>query len=361
VWQKYVTTLPGRIHAFQQGYSCPDPACPQSRVLFVSTEAEQLALKGRSFGRDLIVQVGYWRFWEHATIDEILERCQRRKIALSRREILNLLGDFLALLRAAQPAKLAVHREFFEQRGLILGLDGMQPEKGNNCLYIVREEQTGIVLVAETLAESSIQALDERVLQPVASLGFRVRGLVSDAQDEIKKAVAQRFPGVPHHTCHFHCLRDAGQPTFEADRAMKTDLKKALRPKLAGFNRRLKRLSPEDPCRFVLADYVACLRSSLLADGVAPFDLGGLHVCDDLQTVEDSLRRCREKGGVGSWTGCWVSSLFVNTLRIPTLGSSVNVAGCSPWRSGWLYQNRSSHHRKQPTGFVRLCKPIWMS
>jgi hypothetical protein len=295
--------------------------------VFTSAEAEQLTLKGRSFGRDVIVQVGYWRFWQHATLDEILERCQQRKIAISRREILNLLGDFLALLRAAQPAKIAAQRGFFEQQGLILGLDGLQPEKGNDCLYIMREEQTGVVLVAETLATSSIQALDEQVLQPLASLGFRVRGIISDAQDEIQKAVERRFPGVPHHTCHFHCLREAGKPTFEADRALKTDLKQALRPKLSGLSRRLKRLPLEDRCRLVLANYVTCLRSTLLVDGVAPFDLGGLQVCDDLQTVEDSLQRCREKGGTSSWTGCWLSSLFIAALRTPMLGSSVNSAG----------------------------------
>jgi hypothetical protein len=296
-----VTTLSGRIHAFQQGYGCPDPTCTEASKVYTSVEADRLTLKGRGFGRDVIVQAGYWRFWEHATIDEILERFRLRKILLSRREVLNLISDFLALLRAAQPAKIATHRAFFEQHGLIIGLDGMQPEKGNDCLYIVQEEQVDIVLVAENLSESSVRALDDKVLAPVASLGFTVRGIISDAQDEIRDAVAQRFPRVLHQTCHFHCLRDAGKPTFEADRAMKTELKKALRPKLAGFSKRLKRLPPEDPCRLVLTDYMVCIRSTLLIDGVAPFDLGGLSVFDALQSVEDSLRRCQKKGGIRSW------------------------------------------------------------
>lgn len=300
VWRKSVVTLADRVHAFQQGYSCPEPTCAQSTVVYTSAEADRLTLKGRSFGRDVIVQVGYWRFWEHATIDELLERLQWRKILVSRREVLNLIGDFLALLRAAQPAKIESHRAFFEEHGLILGIDGMQPEKGNDCLYIVREEQVGIVLLAENLAESSTDALSDKVLMTVKSLGFAIRGIVSDAQETIKEAIAETLPGVPHHTCHYHCLRDAGKPTFEADRAMKTDLKKALRPKLSGFGKRLKRLPEEDPCRLVLVDYVSCLRSTLLIDGVAPFDLGGLHVFDELQAVEASLRRCKEKGGICS-------------------------------------------------------------
>ena len=298
VWQKHVVTFADHIHAFQQGYSCPEPTCVQANVMYTSAEADRLTLKGRGFGRDVIVQVGYWRFWEHATIDEILERLERRKILVSRREVLNLIGDFLALLRAAQPAKIESHRAFFEKHGMILGIDGMQPEKGNDCLYIVREEQVGVVLLAENLAESSTAALSDKVLTPVKSLGFAIRGLVSDAQETIQEAVAETLPGVPHHNCHYHCLRDAGKPTFETDRAMKTDLKKALRPKLSGFGKRLERLPEEDPCRLVLADYVSCLRSTLLIHGVAPFDLGGLRVFDDLQSAEASLRRCEEKGGI---------------------------------------------------------------
>lgn len=327
VWRKYVVTLSGRIHAFQQGYSCSNAQCTQPNKVYTSVEADRLVLKGRSFGRDVIVQIGYWRFWEHATIDEILERLHLRKIPISRQEVLNLLGDFLALLRAAQPAKVATYNAFFQQHGMIIGLDGMQPEKGDNCLYIVREEQVGIVLVAEHLSESSVQALNDKVLAPVASLGFRVRGIVSDAQDEIRAAVTQRFPGIPHQNCHFHCLRDAGKPTFEADRALKTDLKKALRPKLRGFNQRLKRCPIDDPCHAVLADYATCLRSTLLIDGVAPFDLGGLSIFEALQTLEDSLQRCRKKGAIHSWKDCWVHWPYGNPSPISTAGSRVNSVG----------------------------------
>jgi hypothetical protein len=327
MWNKHVVTLAGRMHIFQQGYSCPDPACPQSQAVYTSSEANRLTLKGRSFGRDVIIQSGYWRFWEHATIDEILEQFQRRKILLSRRAVLHLLGDFLALLRAAQPARIATYRPIFEQQGLIIGLDGMQPEKGNDCLYIVREEQVGVVLLAETLSESSVQALDEQVLSPIAALGFPVRGIVSDAQDEIQKAVARRFPGVPHHTCHYHCLRDAGSLTFAADRAMKVDLKKALRSKLYRFNRRLKQVPLTDPYGALLTDYVTCIRQVLLIDGVAPFDLGGLHGCDSLRAIEGSLQRCQKKGAIRFCTGYWGWSLYTNLSRTPMPESSGSGVG----------------------------------
>jgi hypothetical protein len=327
VWNKHVVTLLGRWHIFQQGYSCPDPACLQSQAVYTSSEANRLTLRGRGFGRDVIIQAGYWRFWDHATVDEILERFQRRKILLSRRTVLHLLGDFLALLRAAQPARIAAYRPFFAQHGLIIGLDGMQPEKGNDCLYIVREEQMGVVLLAEILTESSVQALDEQVLAPIAALGFPVRGIVSDAQDEIQRAVAQRFPGVPHHTCHYHCLRDAGSVTFAADRAMKVDLKKALRAKLYRFNRRLKQVLPTDPYGAILTDYVTCVRQVLLLDGVAPFDLGGLRGCDSLRAIEGSLQRCQKKGAIHCCLGYWGWSRYTNLSRLPIRESGDSLVG----------------------------------
>jgi hypothetical protein len=43
----------------------------RARIIYRSVEAEQLSLKGSSFGFDLIVQIGRWRFWEHRTLDEI--------------------------------------------------------------------------------------------------------------------------------------------------------------------------------------------------------------------------------------------------------------------------------------------------
>ena len=359
VWRKQVVTLAGRFHVFQQGYQCPNANCGQVAEVHTSGAAERLVLPGRSFGRDVIVQAGYWRFWQHATLDEIRERFRAQQIRLSRSQVPYLLGDFLALLRAAQPAKIAAQQAFFQEHGMILGLDGMQPEKGNDCLYIVREIQVGLVLVAENLASSSTPALAAEVLAPVQRWGFPVRGIVSDAQESIQQAVAQQFPGVPHHTCHFHCLRDAGKPIFAADRAMKTQLKKALRPKLTGFRRSLQRVPPEDPCRPVLTDYGTCLRSVLLIGGVAPFNLGGLQLFQALQDVESSLCRCQEKGGTPCWNDCWAWGPSARPLPRRKPGSNASGNGWSNWNIAWIGRKTSNLPPRPPTRCATRYRPIW--
>jgi hypothetical protein len=258
-------------------------------------------LKKRQFGRDVIVHVGYRRFWYHQTMYEIHEwLTQDQHVPISQRQVLNLIGDFLALLRAAQPAK--VRHELRKLDSLVIGVDGMQPEKGNASLYIVRELQVGLTLLAENLDDSATPTVRQQVFQPLTALaqelGLRWRGVVSDAQASIRDAVVQELPGVPHQACQSHCLRKAGELTFNADRSMKKHLKAALRSRLRRLERRIQEWSENDPYRPVLVDYADAMHMTLLEGGVAPFELGGLRVFDDLTALAESLARCQEKGGM---------------------------------------------------------------
>ncbi len=64
---------------------------------------------------------------------------QARHLAVSRRQILYGIGDVLAGVRAAPPAKIETPRPYFQQPGLVLSLDGLEPEPGNEMLFVVRE------------------------------------------------------------------------------------------------------------------------------------------------------------------------------------------------------------------------------
>jgi len=56
-----------------------------------------------------------------------------------------------------------------------------------------------------------------------------VLGVVSDAQQSWRQAVAEVFPGVPHPRCQYHALREAMEPWWEADRHLLAHMQKALR------------------------------------------------------------------------------------------------------------------------------------
>lgn len=307
LWRKYVITLNGRLHIISLGYSCSRARCSQSEVVHRSLEAEQVSLKGSSFGFDVMVQIGWWRFWDHRTLDEIAALLNARHLPVSRRHILNLIGDFLALLRAAQPAKIEVQRAYFQRHGMVISLDGMEPDQGNEMLFVVREANLDLTLEAETLYSSRADLVSRHLLEPVKALGFRIRAVLSDADLNIRRAVTTSLPGCPHQACQVHCLCDAGKPIFEADRAMKTDLRRDIRAKLRPIARTLSQAPGDDPRCAVLADYCEALRDVLRADGLSPFELAGLKLYAELERLEASLRRCQEKRGTPSWQCCWTS------------------------------------------------------
>jgi hypothetical protein len=50
-----------------------------------------------------------------------------------------------------------------------------------------------------------------------------VKGVISDGEETIGKAVAFVFADVPHQLCQFHYLKDATKLLYEADRHAKTE------------------------------------------------------------------------------------------------------------------------------------------
>jgi hypothetical protein len=302
LWDKIIVTMEGRIHVFNQAYHCPSPTCSHAPIIYRSEAADRLAPKGSSFSFGLIIHIGWWRFWEHQTLDEIQAKLRDRHLPVSRRHILNLILDFLALVCATQPQRLAAFRRDWERRGLYVSVDGLQPETGNDSLYVVRELSHDVTLCAVIVSSRSAENLRTQVVEPILALGFRLRGVVSDAEEGLRDAFALACPGVPHQACHTHCLCEAAKPIFERDRALKTDLKRDFRPHLRQVRRQIVALSSHDPFRPILGDYANILRLTLRQGGRPPFDLGGLQVFEDLQRLARSLRRCQKKGAILCWT-----------------------------------------------------------
>src|SRR5262249_60927498 len=109
---------------------------------------------------------------------------------------------------------------------------GLQPEKGHETLYVVREVGRKRVGVAEALLSSNaaeVQRLLARARAWVARLGLPVRCWLSDKQDAFVTGVAAEFPGVPHRYGANHFLRDLAQPVLEADSQAKVQLRKKVR------------------------------------------------------------------------------------------------------------------------------------
>src|SRR5512135_67669 len=199
--ERTVITLEEVIKLVHAGYRCPDPHCAGSQRTYRSGEADALALPWFTYGLDLVLLVGRLRLREHQTVDEIhqevLKRLEPLGVKIARREILYLFEAYCTLLRASSSAKEDVEwlAQVEKNGGIIVSVDGIQPEKGNETVYLVRDALTGRVLAAENVT-SSETAVMKTLLAPIVALGMKVLGTITDAQESELRAVHQLWPDV---------------------------------------------------------------------------------------------------------------------------------------------------------------------
>ena len=149
-------------------------------------------------------------------------------MVIAPRTVDHLLGRYGELVSVvlATPAS----RTGLRQQGrLILAVDGLQPDKGHEVLWVVRDVLSGDILLARSLLASGREDLS--ALLGAALLGLEdlpVVGVIGDGQQAIRQAVADVLPGVPHQLCQFHDLREAGRPIWEADRHAQKELRKRI-------------------------------------------------------------------------------------------------------------------------------------
>jgi len=331
VWHKYMVLLDGRVQVISVGYRCPNPDCSESGRIHLSQAASRLTVRGSSFALEVIVRIGYWRFWNRWTVEQIHQvLTKERGLPISEREVLYLIGVFLVLLRCTYDLRLKEHVADFRRHGLFISVDALKPEKGNQALYVVRELKFGLVLHVVSWLLTDHKPLQQPLLQPVKELGYRLRGIVSDDEKPLVIAGAQTFPGAAHQTCQIHCLCEAATPIAKADRAFKKELKQAIRAPFYAVCRSLQpQLASDDPRAEVLSTYADLVRSTLTEGSKPPFELGGLRVFEDLARLDASLKRCRQKGGTRSWINCWPWSH--SAIRLPPATDNSNVNGASWW------------------------------
>lgn len=298
VWAKWVQSLDRIEHVTNLGYRCPVPECPGQRVVFRSARAEARQVKGSTYGLDVIAHIGALRFGQHHTRSEIWHHLETETtVEISDRHVQNLLDTYLALLRASQQdLATLLAPTIAEHGGIIVSLDGLQPERGNEQLWVVREVLSGTVLGAANLQQASAAMLVP-LLQPIRTAGLPVLGVVSDAQESIRLAVAEVFPDVPHQLCQYHALREAAKPLWEADRHVLVELKKELRGLRAveEQTRRPTEPEPTDPTSTVILDTVLALRQVVLERGTLPFEFAGVRAMEALDDLGASLDRCLGK------------------------------------------------------------------
>jgi len=323
-------TLDGPVQLICKLNHCPDPACP-GHARTKSPELEiTLALPQMAIGWDVLCWIGHRRCSRHMAIPTIRsELLDDYGIKLSHDAIGQYIQRYQVMLAARQQDPEALRRHYASVTEIILCIDGLQPEKGHETLYVVRELTRKRVWFAEPLLSATVdevQRLITKAKEWAESSGTPVGLWMSDKQDAFVKAIAAEFPDVPHRYCDNHFLRDLAKPVLDADSHAKVQMRKKVRGlrtiEQAVLQRRqaetqevLTPGTPEatrtattaanrsaaaaDPAGAVVLEYCAAVRGILNNDQGGPLHPPGVRMAEALSEVQESIQRDLDakKGG----------------------------------------------------------------
>ena len=312
---------------------CPDPAC-LAHSQTKSPELEiTIALPKWAIGWDVLCWIGHRRCSRHWSISQIQgELRDEYRIQLSEDSLGRYIRHYQVMLAARQQDPETLRRDYEGVEELMLTIDGLQPEKGHETLYVIRELTQKRVWFAEPLLSATaaeVRRLLAKAKEWAAALGKPVVLWLSDRQDAFVTGIAAEFPGVPHRYCDNHFLRDVAKPVLEADSHAKVQLRRKVRGlrkiEQAVLQQQSAAVSanvaddtatvPEttvtvtapppppsveaDSAGAVVLDYCAAVRGILNDDQGGPLHPPGLRMAEALAEVRESLQRnADEKKGV---------------------------------------------------------------
>lgn len=319
--RRRVYTLAGPVCYVLKLMHCPDRTCPNHHRRFGPAQETTLAMPRWLIGWDVFCWLGHRRFARHWSVPQLrAELLDSHAIKLSEDAIEDYLQRYQCMLAARQQDFELLKKEYATTRQVVLSIDGLQPEKGHETLYVVRELGRQRVWFAKPLLSSATTEIRPLIVQAkewTERLGCRIRLWMSDKQDAFVKAIASVCPGVPHRYCGNHFLRDLAKPVLEMDSHAKVQMRSKIRglraiehevlkesaAAQAGRNGRGKRSAttatmPRNGMDVVL-DYCAAVRGILNDSQGGPLRPPGLRMSEALGEVRRSLRRNlrRKKGG----------------------------------------------------------------
>jgi hypothetical protein len=259
-------------------------------------------------------------------------------IKLSDDAIAKYIQRYQVMLAARQQDPEALRRQYESVHEIVLSIDGLQPEKGHETLYVVRELTQKRVWFAEALISATaneVQRLIAKAKEWATSLNKTVSLWISDKQAAFVTGIAAEFPDVPHRYCDNHFLRDLAKPVLEADSHAKVQMRRKVRglrkieqavlqQQSAEASKSLTEDDPEatvtvivgppnapsaeaDSASAVVLDYCAAVRGILNNDQGGPLHPPGLRMTEALQEVRESIQRNLDAKKGGSQKSNWAA------------------------------------------------------
>ena len=335
--ERRLHTLDGPVELICKLNHCPDRNCPGHAKTKNPEQESMIALPHWAIGWDVLCWIGQRRFARHWAIPQIrLELDDAYAIKISEDSIARAVRFYQVILAARQQDPDVLRQQYAPVTEIILSIDGLQPEKGHETLYVVRELTRKRVWFAEPLISATadeVRRLIRQAKEWAEALGKPVALWLSDRQDAFVTGIAAEFPEVPHRYCQNHFLRDVAKPVRDADSHAKVQMRKKVRglrtieqsvlqrqtsrgrkppledgaPSEAGVTP-VTAAPPDDSTSAtpgvdaaggVVLDYCTVVRGILNDDQGGPLHPPGLRMAEALKEVQASIQRNlgAKKGG----------------------------------------------------------------
>ena len=163
---RHLHTLEGPVELVCKLNHCPDPHCP-GHTKTKSPELEAtIAPPNWAIGWDVFCWIGHRRCSRHLSIPQIqAELLDAYAIKLSDDAIGKYIHRYQVMLAARQQDPEALRRQYESVDEIILSIDGLQPEKGHETLYVVRELTQKRVWFAEALISATADEVRRLIAQ----------------------------------------------------------------------------------------------------------------------------------------------------------------------------------------------------
>jgi hypothetical protein len=315
--QRRFFTFKGPVHLTSKLAHCADKGCPGHAHTISPEEETAMAMPWWVLGWDVFCWLGHRRFARHCSVPQIRADLADLKISLSPDAIERYIGRYQRMVAAHQQDASVLEHAYRGVKGLILSIDGLQPEKGHETLYVVREVGQKRVWFAEALISSTAAEVRRILIQTrqwAERLGIPVHGWLSDKQDAFVSGIAAEFPEVPHRYCSNHFVRDLAKPMLEADSHAKVELRskvrglRAIEREVLDEQRQAEAAPQEAPAPLIEAsvevpnvvlDYCSAVRGILNDSQGGPLQPPSLNMAEALGEVQGSIQKNlrTKKGG----------------------------------------------------------------
>jgi hypothetical protein len=279
-----------RVRVVQRYYKCVNKKCGNHAV-FVARHPEIVPFK--KYSKSTFARVAFLAHVKKWTVQQVLGDMPW----LTQSACYEILNSFKAACRASADARIA--NVFPPGSKVRVSIDGMETEKGQPALYMVREVTKGILLAAQFFETASAEALHELLAGIEQKYGLTFAGFLSDKGTNIDAMVDTYYPGVPHQLDTTHFLANASKALETEDLALQTGLRKDIRS-LSVLKTIATKQDPGSPDlaekeRKVLADTKQAVIAVANQKKKGLFDFPGLAIYKNLEKIHSGLAK-RLKG-----------------------------------------------------------------